>query len=46
MILEGLKREAQNKKEITNLKLSLSNMTRFNETNSQEQGNATRNLQK
>ena len=32
MILEGLKREAQHKKEIVDLKLSLSNMTWLNET--------------
>ena len=36
MILEGLKREAQYKKEVVDLKLFLSNMTRFNETLSQE----------
>ena len=32
MILEGLKRESQYKKEVVELKLSLSNMTRLNET--------------
>ena len=36
MILEGLKRESQYKKEVVNLKLSLSNMTRLNETLSKE----------
>ena len=36
MILEGLKRESQYKKEVVELKLSLSNMTRLNETLSKE----------
>ena len=42
MILEGLKRESQFKKEVVNLKLSLSNMTRLNETLSKEQGAAAK----
>ena len=46
MILEGLKWEAQHKKEVVDLKLSLSNMTRLNKTLSHEQGTATRTLQK
>ena len=46
MILEGLKREAQYKKEIVDLKLSLSNMTRLNKTISQKQGTIARILQK
>ena len=46
MILEGLKRESQYKKEVVDLKLSLSNMTRLNETLSKEQGAATRTFQK
>ena len=36
MILEGMKRESQYKKEVVELKLSLSNMTRLNETLSKE----------
>ena len=36
MILEGLKWESQYKKEVVDLKLSLSNMTRLNETLSKE----------
>ena len=46
MILEGLKRESQYKKEVVDLKLSLSNMTRFNKTLSKEQGAAARTFQK
>ena len=46
MILEGLKRESQYKKEVVDLKLSLSNMTRLNETLSKEQGAAARTFQK
>ena len=46
MILEGLKRESQYKKEVVELKLSLSNMTRLNETLSKEQGAAARTFQK
>ena len=46
MILEGLKRESQYKKEVVNLKLSLSNITRLNETLSKEQGAAARTFQK
>ena len=46
MILEGLKRKAQHKKEIIDLKLSLSNMTRLKETLSHEQGTMIRTLQK
>ena len=36
MILEGMKRESQYKKEVVELKLSLSNMTRLNKTLSKE----------
>ena len=46
MILEGLKRESQYKKEVVELKLSLSNMIRLNETLSKEQGAAARTFQK
>ena len=46
MILEGLKRESQYKKEVVELKLSLSNMTRLNETLSKEQGAAAKTFQK
>ena len=46
MILEGLKRESQYKKEVVDLKLSLNNMTRLNETLSKEQGAAARTFQK
>ena len=46
MILEGLKRESQYKKEVVDLKLSLSNMTRLNEILSKEQGVAARTFQK
>ena len=46
MILEGMKRESQYKKEVVELKLSLSNMTRLNETLSKEQGAAARTFQK
>ena len=45
MILEGLKREAQHKKEIVELKISLSNLTKLNETISQEQGKVNYTLQ-
>ena len=44
-ILEGLKQESQYK-EVVDLKLSLSNMTRLNETLSKEQGAAARTFQK
>ena len=46
MILEGLKRESQYKKEVVELKLSLSNMTRLNETLSKEQGAMAKTFQK
>ena len=46
MTLEGLKRESQYKKEVVDLKLSLSNMTRLNETLSKEQGAAAKTFQK
>ena len=46
MILDGLKRESQYKKEVVELKLSLSNMTRLNETLSKEQKAAARTFQK
>ena len=46
MILEGMKRESQYKKEVVELKLSLSNMTRLNETLSKEQGAAAKTFQK
>ena len=46
MILEGLKREPQYKKEVVELKLSLSNMTRLNEALSKEQGAAAKTFQK
>ena len=46
MILEGLKRESQYKKEVVELKLSLSNMTRLNEILSKEQGAAAKTFQK
>ena len=46
MILEGLKRESQYKKEVVDLKLSLSNMTRLNEILSKEQGAMARTFQK
>ena len=46
MILEGMKRESQYKKEVVELKLSLSNMTRLNETLSKEQGTEAKNFQK
>ena len=46
MILEGLKRESQYKKEVVDLKLSLSNMTRLKETLSKEQGAAAKTFQK
>ena len=46
MILEGMKRESQYKKEVVDLKLSLSNMTRLNETLSKEYGAAARTFQK
>ena len=45
MILDGLKREAQHKKEIVELKISLLNMTKLNETISQEQGKVNLTLQ-
>ena len=46
MILERLKRESEYKKEVVELKLSLSTMTRLNETLSKEQGAAARTFQK
>ena len=46
MILEGMKRESQYKKEVVELKLSLSNMTRLNETLSKEQGAEAKTFQK
>ena len=46
MILEGMKRESQYKKEVVELKLSLSNMTRLNETLSKEQGAEAKASQK
>ena len=46
MILEGLKRESQYKKKVVELKLSLSNMTRLNETLSKEQGAVAKTFQK
>ena len=46
MILEGMKRESQYKKEVVELKLSLSNMTRLNETLSKEQGATAKTFQK
>ena len=45
MILEGMKRESQYK-EVVELKLSLSNMTRLNETLSKEQGAKAKAFQK
>ena len=45
MVLEGMKRESQYK-EVVKLKLSLSNMTRLNETLSKEQGVAAKTFQK
>ena len=46
MILEGMKRESQYKKEVVELKLSLSNMTRLNETLSKEQGTEAKTFHK
>ena len=46
MILEGLKRESQYKKEVVDLKFYLSNMIRLSEILSKEQGAATRTFQK
>ena len=46
MILEGMKRESQYKKGVVELKLSLSNMTRLNETLSKEQGTEAKTFQK
>ena len=45
MLKEEMKKEAQHKKELADLKLSLSNMMQLNETISKEQGSMNTNLQ-